>query len=135
MPNAFLSLHVDTAFVLLLFAKGRLRRAIALAILAATALATLATGEHYVIDLIPGVAFGCFAANAGLRRMRSALFFLGAGLCWSFYVRFGSGILIANPAVGKTLAGLTIGLAAWEGIREWMLSEAQSASQKVTELV
>jgi hypothetical protein len=38
IPNAFPSLHVGTAFVLLLFATGRLRRANALAFLTATAL-------------------------------------------------------------------------------------------------
>lgn len=135
MPNAFPSLHVGTAFVLLLFATGRLRWAIALAFLAATALATLATGEHFVIDLIPGLVFGCFAANAGLRRIRSALFFLGVVLCWSLSVRFGFGVLIANPALVKTLAGLTLGLAAWEVIREWMYSGDLSASQKAAELI
>lgn len=135
MPNAFPSLHVGTAFVLLLFATGRLRQAIALGFLAETVLATLATGEHYVIDLIPGLAFGCFAANAGLRRMRSALFFLGVVLCWSLSVRFGYGVLIANPALVKTPAGLTIGLAVWAAIREWKFSGVHTASQKATELV
>ena len=58
MPNAFPSLHIGTALVFLMFAPGKIWKAVALLFLAATCLATLSTGEHYVIDLIPGLAFG-----------------------------------------------------------------------------
>jgi hypothetical protein len=118
MPNAFPSLHVGTAFVLLLFATGKLRQAIALVFLAATVLATLATGEHYFIDLIPGLAFGCFAANAGFGKVRCALFYLALVLGWSLSVRLASSVMIANPILVKSLAALTVCLAAWEAIRQ-----------------
>jgi len=68
MPNAFPSLHIGTALIFVFFARGRLWRGVALAFLAGTALATISTGEHYVIDLIAGLAFGCFAAAMGNRK-------------------------------------------------------------------
>ncbi len=54
MPNAFPSLHVATALIFVMYAPTRLARAFSLVFLAATCLATLSTGEHYVIDLVPG---------------------------------------------------------------------------------
>ena len=70
MPNVFPSFHVATAFVLVLFAPGKVWRGVSLAFLAATALATLSAGEHYAIDLVAGLAFGCFAASVEYRNVR-----------------------------------------------------------------
>ena len=110
MPNAFPSLHIATALVFVLLARGRLWRAISVAFLAGTALATLAMGEHYVIDLIPGLAFGCFlAASVGYRRWLSASFHLGLVLLWSVVVRFQSTLLIAHPSLVRLLAAVTLG--------------------------
>jgi hypothetical protein len=111
MPNAFPSLHVGTAIVFVLFAPGRLSRAVALAFLAGTCLATVATGEHYVIDLVAGLVFGCFAASVGYRRVRSALLYLGATLCWSLAIRFQSPLLIDHPWLLRCCAALTVMLA------------------------
>jgi hypothetical protein len=119
--NAFPSLHIATALVLVLFAPGKLWRGVSLAFLAATAMSTLSTGEHYPIDLIPGLAFGCFAQAAGYRRFQSALTYLGVVLCWSFSVRFGYLFLIAHPGLLQTCAALTVVLAVFAVIREWRL--------------
>ncbi len=116
MPNAFPSLHAATALVLVFFAPSRLWRGVALAFLAATCMATLATGEHYATDLIPGLAFGAFAALAGLGRYRRALAFLVAALCWSLAVRFEYMFLIGNPFViraGAVLTLVAVGIAAY----------------------
>jgi PAP2 superfamily len=110
MPNAFPSLHVGTAVVLVLLAPGRWWRGVALAFLAGTAAATLTTGEHYVIDLIPGLVFGCFAASIGYRKVWSAVLYLGVLLSWSLAVRFGYWLLIAHPAMLRSLAVLTVAL-------------------------
>ena len=48
MPNAFPSLHFATAIVILVFARPGWWRTIAAAFVAATAIATIVTGEHYV---------------------------------------------------------------------------------------
>ncbi|MGO9336873.1 MAG: phosphatase PAP2 family protein [Terracidiphilus sp.] len=119
MPNAFPSLHIATALVFVFLAPGKLWRTVSLAFLAGTALATLATGEHYVIDLVAGLAFGCFAASVGYRRYRSAALYMGIVLAWSLSVRFGYSFLIAYPAVLRSLAVLTIAIAARAVFMEW----------------
>ena len=119
MPNAFPSLHLGTALVFVLFAPGRVWRGISLAFLAATALATLATGEHFVIDLIPGLAFGCFAASVGYRRIWSALLYLGVALSWSLAVRFEYSFLIVHPGLTRLFAALTVALAMLAIFKEW----------------
>jgi hypothetical protein len=119
MPNAFPSLHLGTALVLVLFAQGKLWRGISLVFLAGTALATLSTGEHYVVDLIPGLVFGCSAACAGYRRVWSALAYLGVALSWSIAVRFGYAFLIIHPGLLRLLAALTVALASFAVVKEW----------------
>lgn len=117
--NAFPSLHVATALVLVLFAPNRFWRGFALAFLAATALSTLSTGEHYFIDLIPGLAFGCFSAAAGSQKYRDAIAYLGIVLCWSLTIRFGYLFLIAHPALLWTLETLTAVVAVHAVAKEW----------------
>lgn len=117
--NAFPSLHIATALILVLFAPGKWWRGVSLVFLAATALATLSTGEHYFIDLIPGLAFGCFAASVGYRRYRSALVYLGVVLAWSCSVRFGYLFLIAHPGLLRTASVFTVAVAFHAVFKEW----------------
>jgi hypothetical protein len=107
MPNAFPSLHLATALLFVFFAQGRLWRTVALSYLVLTAAATISTGEHYVIDLVPGMAFGCFAAYAGRRKLFQAGFFLAMVLAWSLGVRFAYGFLLAHPGVVRGFAAFT----------------------------
>jgi len=120
MPNAFPSLHMGTALVLVLFAPGKLWRAIAVAFLAATGLATLSTGEHYIIDLVAGLAFGCFAASVGYRRARPALAYLAVTVAWTLAVRFGFGFLIAHAAVLGIMVAGTVAIAIHAVVKEWL---------------
>jgi PAP2 superfamily len=131
MPNAFPSLHVGTAFVFVLLAPGKLWRAVSLAFLAATALATLVTGEHYVIDLVAGLAFGCFAASVGYGRFRNAAFYLGVVLGWSLAVRFGYQALNAHPALPRSFALLTIATAVLAVVRQWSIRNVSAAEPAV----
>jgi hypothetical protein len=124
MPNAFPSLHVGTAFVILMFAPGRVWKAVAFLFFAATCLATISVGEHYVIDLIPGMAFGAFAAGIGTRNFRSAGGFFALALAWSLGVRFASGILIALPILLRCFAGLTLVLVALAVRTQWSAAPA-----------
>lgn len=125
MPNAFPSLHMATALVFVFFAPGRIWRAIALVFLAGTVLATLSTGEHYAIDLVPGLAFGCFAASVGLRRIGWALGFMGVALGWSLSVRFAYPFLIAHPAVLMVALALTLTAVAGALLEEWRATARQ----------
>jgi hypothetical protein len=131
MPNAFPSLHVGTAFVFVLLAPGKLWRAVSLAFLAATGLATLSTGEHYVIDLVAGLAFGCFAASVGYGRFRNAAFYLGVVLGWSLSVRFGYHALNAHPVLPRSFALLTIALAVLAVVRQWSIRNVSAAEPAV----
>lgn len=123
MPNAFPSLHLATALVLVLFARGGVWRTIALIFLAATAMATLSTGEHYVIDLFAGMAFGCFAAAIGTLQIRRALVYLGVSLFWSLAVRYEYAILIAHSSILWVMALCTFLLAVSAVVHEWRDTE------------
>jgi hypothetical protein len=131
MPNAFPSLHVGTAFVFVMFAPGKIWKAVALLFLAATCLATLSTGEHYVIDLIPGLAFGVFVSAIGMRNYRRAGCFLALTLSWSLGVRFGYTILLAHPMLLRSLAGLTVVSAALALGRQWSAAPALEAGHDI----
>jgi PAP2 superfamily len=131
MPNAFPSLHFGTAFVFVLLAPGKLWRAVSLAFLAATGLATLSTGEHYVIDLVAGLAFGCFAASVGYGRFRKAAIYLGVVLGWSLAVRFGYRALNAHPVLPRGFALLTIALAVAAVVQEWSMRNVSAAEPAV----
>ena len=124
MPNAFPSLHIGTALVFLMFAPGRIWKAVALLFLAATCLATLSTGEHYVIDLISGLAFGVFVSAIGMRNFRRAGCFLAVSLSWSLGVRCGYMILLAHPMLTRSLAGLTVVSAALALRKQWSATPA-----------
>lgn len=122
MPNAFPSLHLATAIVLVLFAPGIWYRALALAFLAGTGLATLSTGEHYVIDLFPGMLFGCYAAAVGFRQYRKARFFLLAALGWSLLVRLASPFLINHAYPLRFITLLTVLAVAVHIVLQWKVS-------------
>jgi hypothetical protein len=129
MPNAFPSLHLATALVLVLYARGGVWRTIAMLFLAGTAMATLSTGEHYVIDLFAGLAFGCFAAATGSLRLQSALVYLGVASGWSLGVRYEYAFLIAHPLVVRTLALLTLLMAVAAVVEEWRSPAAVNLSE------
>jgi hypothetical protein len=133
MPNAFPSLHIATALVLLLFAPTRAWRGVSLLFLAGTAAATLSTGEHYVIDLIAGLAFGCFAASIGYRRFRNALVSLAVVFFWSLAVRLQHNFLVAHPGVLRLFAASTVVMAISGVIRQWS-SPFQRARKTAPEL-
>ncbi|MGB6191182.1 MAG: phosphatase PAP2 family protein [Terracidiphilus sp.] len=119
MPNAFPSLHVATAFVFVLFAPRPLWRGISLVFLTGTLLATLATGEHYVIDLVAGLIFGCFAAALGHRENRKAMMFLSITAFWTLTIRFAWGLWIDHVILLRLFAGLSVMLAAATVFGEW----------------
>ncbi len=117
-PNAFPSLHVGTALVFVLFSPNKFWRGVALAFLTCTVFATLATGEHYVIDLIAGLAFGCFAVSVARRMIGEAILFLTTTLGWSLLVRFAYIYLIAHPVITASFGALTVALATAAVLRE-----------------
>jgi hypothetical protein len=130
-PNAFPSLHVGTAVVFVLFSPNKFWQSVALAFLTGTVFATLATGEHYGIDLIAGLAFGCFAASVGRRKLARAILFLAITLSWSFLVRFAYIFLIANPAITVSFATLTVALATTTVVKELAFPRLQTPEMAI----
>jgi PAP2 superfamily len=128
IPNAFPSLHIGTALVFVMFAPGKLWKAVALIFLVATGLATLATGEHYLIDLVPGLAFGVFVSSVGLRNYRRAASFLALALAWSLAVRFAYTMLIAHPFVLRSFALVTLAAAAVALWQQWSATPLPAAA-------
>ncbi len=124
IPNSFPSLHMGTAFLLAFYARGRFSRMAALLFAAATCLATLSTGEHYMVDLVPGLAFGAFAAGAGEKSIARASGFLGLVLAWSLAARADSGFLIAHPMATRSFAAATVTLAVLALARQWRTGAA-----------
>ena len=132
MPNAFPSLHMGTAMIFALFAPNRMWRAGAIIFLMATALATLVTGEHYVIDLVPGLIFGCYAVYMGSRRWRRALLYLGVGMTWSLSIRFGFHVLIGARWLPIAMTVFSLALAFYSVWKEWAVSPQPEASDAIT---
>jgi hypothetical protein len=118
-PNAFPSFHVGTACALVFLAPGRIWKFLALLFLAGTAMATISTGEHYIIDLVPGLACGVFFSAVGLRNFRRAACFFLLAIAWSLSVRFGFLFLIAHPIVTRSFALLTVTLVAVALWKQW----------------
>ena len=128
MPNAFPSLHLATALLFVFYAPSKLWRGISFLFLAGTAAATLSTGEHYVIDLLAGLAFGCFAANVGRRHVSRAAGFLALVLAWTVSVRFAYSALLAHAWLLRSFAMITL-LATLAGIlQEWRESGQESST-------
>jgi hypothetical protein len=125
MPNAFPSLHLATALVFVFFANTRLWRTVSLAFLGGTALSTITTGEHYVIDLVAGLSFGCFAAAMGRGKFAQATAGLALTLCGSLTIRLGSDVLFQHPALVGLWILLTIALAVYAVRTAWQLETAE----------
>ena len=69
-PNCIPSLHISTALLMAYFSAGR-TRAMAIAFSLATAVATIVTGEHYLVDLLLAIPFSA-AVVLGVERRLSA---------------------------------------------------------------
>ena len=130
MPNAFPSLHAATALVFVFFAPNRLTRFCALAFFGSTCMATISTGEHYVIDLVAGLAFGAFAACVGLMRYREAAGFLALAASWSLAVRFGNQFLIQHPLVVRSFVAATLALVVLALVSVWRSESAVSSARE-----
>ena len=123
-PNAFPSLHVATAFLFLLFARGVFWRIAALMFLVGTILSTVSTGEHFVVDLIAGLAFGCFAGSVAQSRWRPASVYLLTVISWSVGLRFGYAVVLSHHYALRFFAGITVLLAVHAVLVDWNLVSA-----------
>jgi hypothetical protein len=118
--NAIPSLHIAWA-ILLWWNSRRLSvpmRVFTGAYLVLTIISTLATGEHYLVDVIAGIPFAlCVQAivspeNRALRlasRARISLSGLGLTLIWMLLIRFETRWLLISPIIPWALLAFTLG--------------------------
>jgi len=113
-PNAIPSLHVSAAILLVMFAGKRpALRFLAWLYLVGTAAATLALGEHYLIDLVVAVPFAAFAALIARGRILAACGNLALVVVWLLSIRFATPSLIAYPNLLRAWVTGTIFLAVY----------------------
>ena len=111
--NAIPSAHVAWALLLWWHSRKCLLgvRIAAGVFLVGTALATLATGEHYLVDLVAAVPFAVAIDGAALRRWVGAAFCGAVVLLWSLALRVGLLNGVSHPlAVSLAVATVAIPL-------------------------
>lgn len=112
-PNCMPSLHTSTAILAYWFCRRwRFPRTAALINLVLTVLETLATGEHYTVDLVVAVPFAVFVYAASERRYRAAAAWLAVVLIWCEALRFGPAYITGAPRTFAMLCLVAI-VAAW----------------------
>jgi hypothetical protein len=138
--NAIPSLHM--AWVLLVWwnSKGLPRwiRAIALAFVIFTVLATLGTGEHYFVDLVVAFPFALMVQALCLYTLpfrhgaRGAAFIFGtfASLAWMALVSFAVPFFWVSPIISWTLVIATIVISSW--LLQRLLNEEFTHQEAVT---
>ncbi len=107
------SIHVATALLMFLFARGKWWKGFSLMFLVGTSIATLASGEHYVMDLIVAVPFACFVDATVSKRFGAGLISAIGVLVWLLSIRFGARSLAAAPDALWLAVLLTLTLSAW----------------------
>ena len=120
-PNAIPSLHMTWVLLAWWNSQGlsRLTRSIAFAFVAFTVLATLGTGEHYLVDLIVAFPYALMlqALPVLARRGREALvpflFGLSTVLLWMTLLRFTPNLFWISPVIPWTLSAATIAASLW----------------------
>jgi hypothetical protein len=113
LPNAIPSMHICSAFLLLIFAGPTARwQRILMLYLLGTAAGTILVGEHYFVDWLPAIPFAFFGAFAARRQYRRAALNLAVTLSLILMLRFAGPSLIAHPAVLWLLSAATACLGA-----------------------
>ncbi len=125
--NAMPSLHV--AWVVLLWWNSKrfpiaLRAAVFL-FLFMTVIATLGSGQHYLVDLVVSLPFALTVQSAASyafpgqshanksRRLTAVIVGLGLTMTWLVLVRFGVSFALKSPVIPWTLVLVTLSLTLW----------------------
>jgi len=109
--NAFPSLHMTGALLVAWSARpfGRAVRLLACLYVAVTVVATLGSGEHYLVDLIVAAPFA-LAIRLGVRReaVKRVGLLLALVLAWTLLILSDAAILIRVPAIPVSLSIVSI---------------------------
>jgi hypothetical protein len=98
--NAIPSMHMAWALLILwsAFELGPLALAMAGSLVGFTVLATLGSGEHYLVDLVVSVPLACAVWNAFRRDKIRVALGLGLACGWLIYLRSGAFLLVPGFA-------------------------------------
>ena len=114
-PNCMPSLHSSAALLALYLCwRWRGPRAISAVFVVLTLAATLALGEHYVIDLVVAVPFTAFVITLVDRRFQAAAGSMALVLAWISALRLAPASVASVPAafllacLGTVLAGIAV---------------------------
>jgi len=138
--NGVPSLHMTWALMIWLNTGGlpRWARALALGLVLATAFDTLATGEHYLFDLVVALPFSllmqaCLVRTASFRRKERWLPALAGGalfVAWLAIGRFGFHWLVTSRLLAWTLvAASSLGSLLWAMRLPAMIPEMENGSR------
>jgi len=117
-PNCMPSLHTSTALLACWFCgRWRLARWTARLNLLLTVLATLATGEHYLVDLVVAAPFTAFVYGVAQRAYIPAAAWLALVLAWCGALRFGVVWITEAPPVFLCICVVSVAAAWWLGAR------------------
>jgi hypothetical protein len=138
--NGLPSLHFAWALLLLwnIEPSRRVARALAYLFLLGTILATLGTGEHYLIDLIVAVPFALSVQKGCLRQRKEMGLYGAIALLWIVYLRFGMPYLELSRGAAWLACGITLLLpallrlaAAGMPVRQRMIGQQELASTRL----
>jgi hypothetical protein len=121
--NAMPSLHVGWVVLLWWNSRGfpRVLRATLLLYLALTVIATLGSGQHYLVDLVVSLPYALTVQSAAsyifgeksTRVIGTMLTGLALTAGWLMLVRFGLPLMLKSPAIPWTLIVTTVALTLW----------------------
>lgn len=136
--NAFPSLHMGWV-ILLVWNSRRFvfpARVFMLLYLVLTVIATLGTGQHYLVDLIVSLPFALLMQSLvslplsgnRTRRIVAILVSLSLVAVWFGMVRFGIPLLLRSPAIPWALVCITIVTTVW--LESWTRSGTRPAAEE-----
>lgn len=125
--NAMPSLHVGWVVLLCWNSRGlpRILRAALALYLVLTVVATLGSGQHYLVDLVVSLPFALavqsvasYAMLDQSRRVKAMVAGIGFTLAWLLLIRFGLSLALKSPIIPWTLILATISITVW--LESWM---------------
>ena len=139
--NAMPSLHVGWVILLCWNSRGlpRALRAALVLYLLLTVVATLGSGQHYLVDLVVSLPFAlavqalaCFSPPNPSRRIAAMVAGIGFTVAWLLLVRFGVSWALKSPAIPWTLMLVTTSVTFWLESRMAQHYSSHTAAESVS---
>jgi PAP2 superfamily len=138
LRNAMPSLHMTWVLLAYWFSRGlsRWERAVAFFFATFTVVATMGTGEHYLIDLIVAFPFALMIQYLCVfslpwrneQRLRPFLFGLFATLTWLFLLRYETRVFWLSPAIPWVACILTVAFSVTSMKVPWRVTPAAAGA-------